>query len=98
MLVWLQSFLSRSELESQFQDDICTKTLLPYLESVIKHGYLNNGFNVGKTDLDVSKVSCQRPINLSDNVIQHRLSDDVNKSSKNSYRTSYPFTVLFSTK
>ena len=31
MLVWLQSFLSRSELVSQFPDDIFTKTLFEYL-------------------------------------------------------------------
>ena len=37
------------------------------------------GFNIEKTDLDVLKVLCQRPIDPSDNAFQHRLSDDVNK-------------------
>ena len=40
---------------------------------------MNNGFNIEKTDLDVSKVSCQHPIDPSDNAFHRRLSDDVNK-------------------
>ena len=77
MLVWLHGYTSRSELESQFQDNEFKKKLLQYLEGIIHEGYLNpdTDFN----NLNVSKVSFARPVNPADPEYDSKFSDDVDK-------------------
>ena len=75
MLVWLHGF-NMSELQSNMEDDIFKESLLEYLESIIKQGYLdpNGSGDIDETqndndalkDLDVSEVSFKETIDPSD--------------------------------
>ena len=90
MLVWLQGFVSRSELESKFNDENFKKRLLEYLESIIKQGYLDD-FDAESTNIDVSEVSCKRPVDPTEEEFESKLAEDVNKlvTVANTHRHSF---------
>ena len=77
MLVWLDGFSSRSDIEAKFTDEIFKTNLLEYLEKVIKQGYFNDA-NFDDTCLNVSNVSCKRPINPADQDFDEKFTEDVN--------------------
>ena len=90
MLVWLHGFVSRSKLESKFNDDDFKKNLLNYLESIIKQGYLDDIYT-DNSNIDVSQISCKRPVDPKDEEFKSKLAEDVNKlvTVANTHRHSF---------
>ena len=80
MLVWLHGFKSASKLKSDLEDETFRKSLIDYLESIIKQGYV--GTDSIEEDVDVSEISCKYPVNPLDNDFKQKFDEDVNKLVK----------------
>ena len=77
MLVWLKGFSSRADLERNFNTETFKTDLLAYLEQSIQQGFLGEA-EFDTTGLDVSTVSCARPVDPDDAEFGTKLSLDVN--------------------